>query len=276
MSFGLFLRLLWREARGARARLLFVLACLSVGVAAVVGVAALIDAVELGIRARSRELLGGDLAIESRAPLPELGPILQRELGKIPYRRVDMSVLSTMVSDDHGKSRLAELKALDTSRAAFPLAGKLELSPPRPLAELLDDHSVLVAPAILNEQGLSIGDHLSIGGQRLRIRHGQRRRLGAQHPRRRHRVHGRSLLGALLGATMPALVGRRVSGADPARALAACAVAGRAARLRARRGRVAGVQHARVDRRPAWWPAYCSRRLRRPSSRCWPWRSRAV
>ncbi|HKU41247.1 MAG TPA: FtsX-like permease family protein [Polyangiales bacterium] len=170
MNLRLFLRLLWREARGARARLAFVLACLSVGVAAVVGVAALVDAVELGIRARSRELLGGDLAIESRAPLPELDAILARELGKTPYARVDMSILSTMVRGERGHSRLAELKALDTSRGAFPLAGKLELSPPQPLAALLDDASVLVAPAILEEQGLHVGDALYVGGQRLIVR----------------------------------------------------------------------------------------------------------
>jgi putative ABC transport system permease protein len=50
MSFALFARMLWRESRGARSRLLFFCACVAVGVAAVVGVAALVDAVELGIR----------------------------------------------------------------------------------------------------------------------------------------------------------------------------------------------------------------------------------
>jgi predicted lysophospholipase L1 biosynthesis ABC-type transport system permease subunit len=60
MNARLFARLTVRIARGARARLLLFVACMSVGVAAVVGVASVVDAIEQGIRARSRELLGGD------------------------------------------------------------------------------------------------------------------------------------------------------------------------------------------------------------------------
>ncbi len=165
----MFARMLWRESRGARSRLLFFGACVAVGVAAVVGVASLVEAVELGIRARSRELLGGDLAIESRAKLPELTAILDRELAGRRYARVDVNILSTMVRSEAGASRLAEIKAIDTSRATFPLAGKLDVTPDRPLSELLDDRSVLVAPAILTDHGLRIGDPLFIGNQRFRI-----------------------------------------------------------------------------------------------------------
>lgn len=170
MSFALFLRMLIRESRGARSRFVFFGACVAVGVAAVVGVAALVDAVDYGIRARSRELLGGDLAIEGRAPLPNLDPILARELRGVPYARADVRVLSTMVRSASGESRLAELKSVDMSRAEFPLAGVLELSPARPLAELLDDHAVLVAPAVLQDHGLKVGDTLFVGGEPFTIR----------------------------------------------------------------------------------------------------------
>jgi putative ABC transport system permease protein len=169
MSFQLFARMLWRESRGARSRLLFFCACVAVGVAAVVGVAALVDAVDFGIRARSRELLGGDLAIESRAPLPELTPVLERELRGIRYARVDVRILSTMVRGETGESRLAELKSIDMSQASFPLAGVLELRPPQPLATLLDDHSVVVAPSILQDHRLKLGDTLYVGGQPFKI-----------------------------------------------------------------------------------------------------------
>ena len=66
MSASLLFKTMWRQARGARGRLVFFVACIAVGVAAVVGVAALVDVVELGVRTRSREMLGGDLSIESR------------------------------------------------------------------------------------------------------------------------------------------------------------------------------------------------------------------
>jgi putative ABC transport system permease protein len=169
MSLSLFFRMLWRESRGARSRLVFFGACVAVGVAAVVGVAALVDAIELGIRGRSRELLGGDLAIDARAPLPDLTPVLERELRGIPYTRADVRILSTMVRGDSGESRLAELKSIDMSRPGYPLAGALELEPARPLASLLDDHSVLVAPAVMHDHELKIGDTLYVGGLPFKI-----------------------------------------------------------------------------------------------------------
>jgi putative ABC transport system permease protein len=170
VSASLFWRMQWRLARGARARLVFFTACIAVGVAAVVGVAALVDAIDLGIRSRSRELLGGDLAIESRGPLPEVIALLPRELRTPSPRRVEMCVLSSMVHTGAGASRLAELKAIDAAASGYPLAGRLELSPARPLAQLLDDHSVLVARALAESERLQLGDDLYIGGQRFVVR----------------------------------------------------------------------------------------------------------
>lgn len=169
MSFTLFWHSLWRESRGARGRLLFFAACVAVGVTAVVGVAALSDAVELGIRARSRELLGGDLAIESRSDLGDTSRFFSPQLIAANPARMEMRVLSTMVQSTRGTSQLAELKAVDLQQSVYPLAGELTLDPARPLAELLDDSSVLVAPALMQAQKLRVGDSLSIGGQAFRV-----------------------------------------------------------------------------------------------------------
>jgi len=168
VSFLLFWRMLWRESRGARGRLLLLSASVAVGVAAVVGVDALVAAIELGIRHRSRELLGGDLAVESRRPLPDLTPLLPEPLRSAP--RIELYVLSTMVRADDGQSSLAELKAVDQTRGRFPLAGELLLTPRRPLAELLDDQSVLIAPELAAKLALKLGDALYVGGQALRVR----------------------------------------------------------------------------------------------------------
>jgi len=169
VSFGLFWRSLLRESRGARGRLLFFAACVAVGVTAVVGVAALSDAVELGIRGRSRELLGGDLAVESRTDLGDTSQFFSPQLTAASPARLEMRVLSTMVRSAAGSSQLAELKAVDITQSTYPLAGELILDPARPLAELLDDSSVLVAPALMQTQKLKIGDSLFVGGQAFRI-----------------------------------------------------------------------------------------------------------
>ena len=57
---GLVLRLMARETRGSGAKVLFFVACLAVGVAAVVAVAGLGDGVDRGIRAEARPLLAAD------------------------------------------------------------------------------------------------------------------------------------------------------------------------------------------------------------------------
>ncbi len=161
-----YLRMLWRELRGSPVRALFFITCLGIAVAALVTVASVGSAVEQGLRAHARELMGGDLAIEARRrPLPALDPVLPRELQGLP--RVAIARLTTMVRSQGGRSRLSELKAIDSMR--YPLAGKLELAPARPLHELLDDHSVLVAPELLSELSIAVGATVSIGTQPFRV-----------------------------------------------------------------------------------------------------------
>jgi putative ABC transport system permease protein len=168
MSFMLFVRLTLRAARGARARLLLFVASMSVGVAAVVGVASVIDAIEHGIRARSRELLGGDLAVEARRALPDVEAALPARYRDLP--QVSLCILPSMIRSARGKSRLAEIKAVDTTRGSFPLAGTLDLVPARPLDQLLgDDHSALVAPELMRELGLKLHDTIYLGGEPFTI-----------------------------------------------------------------------------------------------------------
>ncbi|HEY6879377.1 MAG TPA: FtsX-like permease family protein, partial [Polyangiales bacterium] len=159
-----YLRMGFRELRGAPVRATFFVICLSIAVAALVAVASVGSAVEQGLHAHARELLGGDLSIEARSrPLPRLD--LPDELRVAP--RVDFALLATMVRSEAGSSRLSELKAIDNT--AYPLAGVLELEPRRPLSSLLNDQTVLVARDLLRELGLRVGDSLRIGNASFRI-----------------------------------------------------------------------------------------------------------
>ena len=69
---SLWLALAAREFKGSVGRLLFFAACLSVGVAAVVAVAGLSEALDKGIQAQARQLLAADLAISSGRPIPDV------------------------------------------------------------------------------------------------------------------------------------------------------------------------------------------------------------
>ena len=57
--------LMRRESRGARGRLVFMTACLAIGVAAVTGVAALVSAVEGAVRRDARALLAADVVVDA-------------------------------------------------------------------------------------------------------------------------------------------------------------------------------------------------------------------
>ncbi|MFP5287168.1 MAG: ABC transporter permease, partial [Thermoanaerobaculia bacterium] len=169
MSPSLSLRMLLRESRGSRGRLAFFIACLAVGVAAVVAVAGLSDSLDEGVRREARPLLGADLAVESNRPLP---PALDRAAGSIAgVRRTDLRETVTVASAPArngrpGPSQLVELRVVD---GVFPFYGTLELQPRRPLHELLTPRTAVVASELLARLGLRVGDSLRIGGEPFRI-----------------------------------------------------------------------------------------------------------
>lgn len=149
-----------RESRGSRGRLLFFVACLALGVAAIVGVSALVEAVRAGMRAQARELLGADLSVSAYRPLPE-DLAVQHQLIETPFERTDIRELATMASSSkNGRSQLVEVKAVG---GRFPFYGALGLEPAKPLGELLTPETCVVAPELLAPGALALGDSLSIG-----------------------------------------------------------------------------------------------------------------
>ena len=172
MTVGSWIALAARESRGSAGRLAFFAGCLSVGVAAVVSVAGLSRAMESGIQAQARQLLAADIAINSRRELPrelvdaveQIPGASQSEVRELP------SVVSVPSSGSPegspGASLLVELKSVEVG---YPYYGDVETDPPRPLAELLDERTVLVGPELLSRLDLSVGDKLKIGAASFTI-----------------------------------------------------------------------------------------------------------
>ncbi len=184
MSLATFFRQLRREARGGRARLLFCMACVGVGVGAVVAVAGFCEGLERGIRAESRQLLAADLSVRGRRPIPpEVAQQVERIAGA---RHTQVRELLTLIAavvpptpetslprpplpaSGPGalRSLLVELKSID---GVYPFYGRLELEPDRPLDELLSPENAIVAPEVLRRLGLRVGDALRIGHAEFRI-----------------------------------------------------------------------------------------------------------
>lgn len=163
MSLRFFLNTLVRESRGSRGRLLFFVACLSVGVAAVVAVAGMSASLDEGIRVEARQLLAADLAIEGRHPIPGLD---FAKLGLAGARRTDVRETVTVVLSAAGRSQLVELKVVDGD---YPFYGTLDLRPQRRLSELIGPDTVVVGAELLSTLHLKLGDVLRIGGAPFRI-----------------------------------------------------------------------------------------------------------
>ncbi|MYF96906.1 MAG: FtsX-like permease family protein, partial [Holophagales bacterium] len=161
-------------------------ACLSVGVGAVVSVAGLASSVAGAIRGEARKLLAADLVFRSRGPIPEA--VLETIDGVPGAVRAEVREMAAMVGralprtaspgaaspaevgDEGPSSLLAELKAVS---GGYPFYGELVTEPPLPAgtrpADVLGDHSALVSPEALSRLGLEVGDDLRLGGRTLRI-----------------------------------------------------------------------------------------------------------
>ena len=169
MNLRLFFRYAVRESRGSGSRLVFLAACLAIGVGAVVAVQGLSAGIEESVRSHARQMLAADLSVSSHRTLPAA---LDRGVGSIRgARRIDTREMATIAAapgsgNEPGKSQLVELKVVG---GGYPFYGELKLDPNRPAAELLGDDAALVAPEALARLGLAEGDSILLGGVPFRI-----------------------------------------------------------------------------------------------------------
>lgn len=171
MSLSLVLRLLWRESRGARGRMAFLVLCLVLGVGAVSGVSALVAAVDRGLRADSRELIAADLRVSSRDALPAELDALLEEAGAVASARVEE--LPTLIAagpadaPEAGSSRLVNLKAAERG---YPFHGELVTEPAGLGVGDLGPDGCLVAAELAAALQLEPGDPVAIGGSTFHVR----------------------------------------------------------------------------------------------------------
>ena len=192
----------WREIRGSWRQFVFFLACLAVGVGAVVGIELFATNVESLILRDARSLLGGDLEIRAAHQLSESG---RETLDDLSARHVEVTHVRELVGmaavpsmaysqtpDDDCPSpctpgsspgqalsqrerefgaqatQLVELKAVEDQ---YPLYGQVEMTPqqslPDSLAPLdcpsLPCFGAVVQESLLISFGLQLHDHLKIG-----------------------------------------------------------------------------------------------------------------
>lgn len=168
-GFRLALKFARRELRGGLRGLRIFLACLALGVAAIAAVGSSSSAIEAGLAADARVILGGDVDIR----------LVNRRAGEAEREYLRRAGGFSEVTELRAMARLPardaraliELKSVDS---AYPLAGAVELSPAMPLAEALTYRDgvfgAAVEPGTLERLNAKIGDRVRVGDAEFEIR----------------------------------------------------------------------------------------------------------
>jgi putative ABC transport system permease protein len=143
--------------------------CMAIGIAVVVGLHSLREAVDEAVDLQSRELLGADLRLESRNAF---GPAMQGALEELEQSALvpgtEATRLGSMaLAERSGRSRLIDLLAIEGD---YPLYGSVWTEPAHRWSEFADaEGRVFVDATLLIQLDVEIGDRLRIGGQSFEI-----------------------------------------------------------------------------------------------------------
>jgi len=162
------LRLAGRGLRGGVRGLWIVLLCLGLGVAVIAAVGTLRAAIDRGLAADGRTLLGGDLAIDTGyQPAPPALLAWLHARGDATSQVVQMRSMLVAAS---GERQLIDLKAVD---AAWPLVGAPTIQPAQPAAAALaqrdGQYGLLAEQVALDRLRLRVGDLVRLGNASFRI-----------------------------------------------------------------------------------------------------------
>ncbi len=162
MRLGFLFRMAAREVRGAPRRLALLAASVAVGVAALVAINSFADNLRDSVRRQARSLLGADLALSSRRPLPtsvdSLLDSLTRTPGTETARLTNFSAMAYVPRT--AGARLVQISAVE---GPYPFYGEVVTDPRAAWANLHGGRHVVVDPSLLAALNAHIGDTLAIG-----------------------------------------------------------------------------------------------------------------
>ena len=165
--FRILAALAWRESRTARRRLLLYMSSISLGVAALVAIDSFASNVIRSIREQSKALLGGDVALNSRAAwTPAADSVLTALTAQGMTFARQVQFASMAFAPRSGGTRLAGVRAVS---ANYPIYGEITTEPAGEWARLHEGPVALVDESLLIAINAAVGDTLALGSGRFRI-----------------------------------------------------------------------------------------------------------
>jgi len=164
---GFVLRMAAREIRAAPRRLLILTGSVAIGVAALVAIGSFADNLRDSVRTQARALLGADLALASRRPLPAAAEAVLDTLASRGGSVARLTSFAGMayVPRTNG-TRLVQVAAVE---GGYPFYGEIRTEPARAWRELQQGGRVVVDPALFTALGARVGDTLALGEARFVI-----------------------------------------------------------------------------------------------------------
>ena len=166
-SLGFVLRMAAREVRASPRRLLLLTASVAVGVAALVAINSFTANLRDSVRRQAQALLGADLSLESRQPLPTVAERLIDTLvsrGAEEARVTNFSAMGYVPRTDG--TRLVQVAAI---HGGYPFYGEIRTDPAPAWSALQGGRNAVVDPALLAALQARVGDTLALGEARFVI-----------------------------------------------------------------------------------------------------------
>ena len=172
LPWGVAARIAWRELRAGKAKFLFVLLSVAIGVAALTGVRGFSTSFARTLLLQARSIMAGDLSARMfRQATPEeakqLDALASPKSGLEVRRTVVTETVSMAMVEGDPVPLLVTLKAVDPSE--YPFYGTVVLSTGQSLRQALTDDTVVVDDNLLVRLRAKLGDSLKIGGRWFRI-----------------------------------------------------------------------------------------------------------
>jgi putative ABC transport system permease protein len=166
-SLGFVLRMAAREVRASPRRLLLLTASVAVGVAALVAINSFTANLRDSVRRQAQALLGADLSLESRQPLP---PSAERLIDTLVGRGAEEARVTNFsamgyVPRTEG-TRLVQVAAI---RGGYPFYGEIRTDPAPAWSALQSGRHAVVDPSLLTALQARVGDTLALGEARFVI-----------------------------------------------------------------------------------------------------------
>src|SRR5580658_3250345 len=161
-------KIAWRELQASRAKFLFVIISVAIGVAALTGVRGFSDSFQKTLLGEARTIMAADLSARMfRQPTQDEEQQLN-ELASHGIQRTEVSETVSMVSSPGDPvPLLVSLKAVDPQ--LYPFYGAVVLEPAGDLRQVLTDATVVVAEDLLIRLHTQVVASLKIGDSTFRI-----------------------------------------------------------------------------------------------------------